>query len=118
MKRRNRSVSRPAAGLFFAGLIVALAVAPAPAATLTNADRTAYEIEIVEGSETTRTRIEPAAILKDLCPNGCVIRLNGEQDAEYVLDGSERVSIEDGLVYYDGALAPADGDDASTTDAK
>jgi len=110
MTRRKRILSGPAVGLFCLAAAIATGPSLATAATITNADRSAYDIEIVEGTETSTKRLEPSALLNNICPGGCVIRLNGDRKAEYILDGTERVSIEDGLVYYDGAVQAPEGE--------
>lgn len=72
------------------------------AVTLTNNDSVTYKIEVIAKPAGIKQELAPGKSIKDICQQGCVIRLNGSADNEYELEGSERVSIEGGLVYYDG----------------
>ena len=75
---------------------------PAAAATLTNNDKTTYKIDVVRKGSPESHELAPGKVIARFCATGCVIRLNGSADDEYELEGTERVSIEGGLVYYDG----------------
>jgi hypothetical protein len=89
-----------------ATVILALAIAsPAPAAvTVTNRDDKDHKVTVIEndGASTTDHTLKPNQVLEGICPNGCVIRLNDNEEDEYELEGSEVVSIEEGYLYYDG----------------
>ena len=83
-------------------LPVLLATATAlDAASLTNLDQAAYKIEVRVGSQSSEHELAPGRTMSGFCELGCVIRLNGSPDKDYILEGTERVSIEGGLVYYD-----------------
>ena len=75
---------------------------PAQAATLMNQDATAHQIEVIFKSSRRAYELAPGKLLTDFCAQGCIIRLNGSADLDFALEGTERVSIEGGLVYYDG----------------
>ncbi|MEL6299978.1 MAG: hypothetical protein AAFQ45_15555 [Pseudomonadota bacterium] len=94
-----------------AGLAFAAGTTPLNASTITNADRTTHQLRITEGTDVRVVSLAAAALLEDVCKARCTIRLNGDPQADYVLEGNERVSIEDGLVYYDG---PVGGEDDAT----
>lgn len=90
--------------------------ADALASSITNRDGTAYEISIVEENAVTEHNLAPSATVTGICAGGCVMHLNRDPDHDgYTLQGTDVVSIEDGLLYYDAppaAAAPAVGDDA------
>ena len=96
-----------------AALVVSVAAAAfgaeaAAEVSLTNRDDRDYQITIVEGTNSQDHTLAPAAVLEGICPKGCVIRLNDNEDDEYELEGNEVVSIEEGYLYYDGPDAPAE----------
>ncbi|MCB1512520.1 MAG: hypothetical protein KDJ36_16595 [Hyphomicrobiaceae bacterium] len=78
---------------------------PVSAATIANADGKPYTISIIEQSRKRDVRLETGAKLERICIEGCRIRINGDAAREFLLEGTERVSVEDGLVYYDGEVA-------------
>lgn len=75
------------------------------AATVTNGDRVTHTITIIMGTSRKTHELKPGGLLKDLCERRCIVRLDEKGDKDFVLDGSERVTIEDGLLYYDGEVA-------------
>lgn len=87
-------------------LLALLAIAPlaitcAQAATVTNRDAKEYKLTVLEGDKAQHHVLKPSAVLPDLCPKGCIVRLNDSENDEYELEGTEIVSIEDGYLYYD-----------------
>jgi len=46
-----------------------------------------------------------------------VVTLKDKSDASYVLEGAEQVSIEDGLIYYDGPVPNAQPSSTETSPA-
>lgn len=88
-----------------------VAATAAHAATVTNRDAKDYKLTILEGDKAQHHTLKPAAILADVCPKGCIVRLNDSENDEYELEGTELVSIEDGYLYYDvpDAATPAPG---------
>ena len=97
-----------------AGLCL-LAVAPldaagVQAATVTNRDAKEYKLTVLEGDKAQHHTLKPSSVLQDVCPKGCIVRLNDSENDEYELEGTEIVSIEDGYLYYDVPdAAPAAG---------
>lgn len=78
-----------------------LAATSAQALTLTNRDATEHKLVLIEGDAQKDLILKPSETLQDLCESGCVIQLtNGE---EYEFDGTEVVSIEDGIMYLEEA---------------
>ena len=76
-------------------------VVPAQAATVTNRDAKDYKLTVLEGDKAQHHTLKPSGILQDVCPKGCIVRLNDSENDEYELEGTEIVSIEDGYLYYD-----------------
>ena len=77
----------------------------ATAATLTNGDRVARTVTVIMGTTRQTHELKPGGLLKNLCKRRCIVRLDENGDKDFVLDGTERVTIEDGLLYYDGEVA-------------
>ena len=75
------------------------------ASTMVNADRVARNILVIEGNSRTPQKLEPGATIKEVCPTGCIVRIDEDANRDFVLEGKERVTIEGGLLYYDGELA-------------
>ena len=94
----------PVAALLFAALTHTSA---ALALTVINRDDHDHKVTIVEGPRSTDHVLKPDAQIVDVCPKGCVLRLNDSDEEEYELEGNEVVFIEDGNLYYDGPDAPA-----------
>ena len=92
-----------------------LSPAAAHAATVTNRDAKDYKLTVLEGDKAQHLTLKPSGVLQDLCPKGCIVRLNDSENDEYELEGTEIVSIEDGYLYYDvpetgpGVPGPARG---------
>ena len=72
------------------------------AAALSNKDSAAHKVEVRSKSGRRQHELPPGKSITEFCKAGCIIRLNGDAANDYELEGSERVSIEGGLVYYDG----------------
>ena len=81
--------------------IAPLTVTWAQAATVTNRDAKEYKLTVLEGDKAQHHTLKPSAVLPDVCPKGCIVRLNDSENDEYELEGTEIVSIEDGYLYYD-----------------
>ena len=78
------------------------------ALTVINRDDHDHKVTLVEGPRSTDHVLKPDAQIENVCPKGCVVRLNDSDEEEYELEGNEVVFIEDGNLYYDGPDAPAD----------
>ena len=87
-------------------LFALLATNQAAAVTVTNNDQRAYQVEVIVKSSRRQHELATGSSMTDFCKTGCVLRLDGNPDNDYALEGNERVSIEDGLVYYDGEEVP------------
>jgi len=86
----------------------------AEASTMVNADRVTRNILVIQGSTRTPHELKPGAVMKDVCAQGCIVRIDKDANRDFVLEGTERVTIEGGLLYYDGELAkPAPSKDKS-----
>jgi len=111
---------RRTAVLLRAALLVALSAvglsAANAASSVTNREDAAVTVRVVAGSARVEHVLQPMQRLGDICAEGCILEIIGREDARYVLEGNEDVSIEDGFVYYDGtakSLTPS-SDDATT----
>jgi hypothetical protein len=71
------------------------------AATVTNRDAKDYKLTVLEGDKAQHHTLKPSGVLQNVCPKGCIVRLNDSENDEYELEGTEIVSIEDGYLYYD-----------------
>ncbi|MEM1306224.1 MAG: hypothetical protein AAGG99_01755 [Pseudomonadota bacterium] len=86
------------------GLTGATLATHAHAATIINADAKSYTLTIVANDERSSATIAPDQSLDDVCPDGCIVSIEGKTDATYVLEGREQVTIQDGLLYWDRTL--------------
>ncbi len=89
------------------GLALCLMIGSAPdaaALALFNRDAVAARVTVIRGADRTTHTVAPGATITDICARGCILKL--EDGSEWLLDGSERVSIERSLVYYDGPERP------------
>lgn len=94
-----RITASVAMGWFAASLID---IQSADAATLTNKDSAAYKVDVIILGNRKQHQLAPGKSIAGFCKDGCIIRLNESEANDYELEGTERVSIEGGLVYYDG----------------
>lgn len=85
----------------------------ASAASITNQDERTQKLTITEDGKVEIKRLQSGSRLKDICRWGCVIRLNDDAERDFVLDGGEQVSIERGLIYYDGEEEDSPSDNSS-----
>jgi hypothetical protein len=100
------------AALGMAGLMITRS----EAASLSNRDDRDHKITIVEGEATADQVLKPQQALEGICPKGCVVRLNDNEDDEYQIEATDVVSIEEGYLYYDTpeAAVPAPGTPPTT----
>jgi hypothetical protein len=101
-----------------------LAEGAAGAVSLTNRDDKDHKLTVIEeaGAKTTEHTLKPTQVLEGICPKGCIVRLNDSEEDEYELEPGDKVSIEEGYLYYDepetgqtgagGAKAPGSGSGA------
>jgi hypothetical protein len=112
-KSRNSATNAYTRALAACCLLPMLAVAcsHANAAALTNRDSSTVNVEVMFKSSRLLHELAPNKSLSGFCGDGCIVRLNGSADNDYELEGTERVSIEGGLLYYDGEeIKPKDPD--------
>lgn len=77
----------------------------AHAASITNADSAEHGLSIIEGSRKRDLHVKGGDRIDQICRDGCIVRIDADTGREFVLEGTERVSIENGLIYYDGEVA-------------
>jgi len=89
--------------LRFAGVILLIicVTEPAAAASITNRDDKDYKLTIGEGGAKSAQTLKAGGVIDGICLKGCVVRIGDSPDDEYELDGSDLVSIEDGLLFSD-----------------
>ncbi len=105
-RRAEKTVAIAVVGSAVLALVVS-APSDAGAVTLTNRDDKTHTIEVQVKSSRRNHELAPGKSLSDFCIDGCIVRLNDTEDSDWSLEGSERVSIERGLIYYDGEETPA-----------
>ncbi len=95
--------SWPLAALTCAVLLIAPATFAEAAVTLVNRDDKDHKLTVVEenGAKTTDHVLKPSQVLEGICEAGCVIRINDSEEDEYELEAGDKVSIEEGYLYYD-----------------
>jgi hypothetical protein len=93
---------RLGAAVSLIALLVSTSAASA-AVSLTNRDDKDHKLTIVEdgGAKKSEQVLKPQQVLEGICPKGCVIRLNDSEEDEYELESGDKVSIEEGYLYYD-----------------
>ena len=113
--------SWPLAAFTLATLLLATSISAEAAVTLVNRDEKDHKLTIIEdnGTKSTDHVLTPSQVLEGICEKGCVIRINDSEEDEYELEAGDKVSIEEGYLYYDepastqqgagGAQAPATG---------
>lgn len=99
--RPVRSVAGMGVAMMAAILVLAMPAAPR-AATIVNKDKHAHPLTLIERKGVRVQQIEPGAKLDGICVNGCVVRVGKDENAEFQLAGDEMVSIENGVIYFDG----------------
>lgn len=79
---------------------------PASAAEIENKDGSTYTVTIEEKGQRSTHKIAVGARIEGVCLDGCIVILDGVSDGAYRLpEGNEIVSIEEGVLFYDGAIA-------------
>ena len=81
----------------------------AGAQVLNNRDDVSRNVTVMAKSARRLVAVEPGKAISDFCPNGCVIRVDDDETRDFLIEGNERLSIENGLVYFDGEIASKDG---------
>lgn len=105
------------ATLILCGL--SLAASRAEALQITNRDKAEHKLVVTENGAAKDMVLKPSQVLDGFCPKGCTVKTaDGE---EYDFDGTEVVSIEEGLMFLDepvegGATGPGGESVEPTTD--
>lgn len=87
----------------------------AHASTIVNSDDQPHTILIAVDAERRSETLQAKAVREGLCPDGCIVTIEGQTDATYVLQGREHVTIEGGVMYWDRQLPPAGADKNTET---
>ncbi len=98
-------------------LLLSLSATAATASvTVTNRDTKDHQVTIIEdnGAKTNDHTLKPEQVLDGICTKGCILRLNGKAEDEYELEATDRVSIEEGYLYYDDPQPEPPGVGATT----
>lgn len=99
--------------LLLNAVLVVAGASAAGAVTLVNRDDKDHKLTVIEdaGAKTSELNLKPSQVLEGFCEKGCVIRINDNEEDEYELQPGDKVSIEEGYLYYDDPEggAPAAG---------
>ena len=81
------------------------------AVTIVNRDDKDHKLTVIEesGTKTTEHVLKPTQVLEGICDKGCIIRINDNEEDEYELEAGDKVSIEEGYLYYDEPDAAQQG---------
>jgi hypothetical protein len=84
-----------------------LAASGADALQITNRDAAEHKLVVTESGTTKDVVLKPSQVLEGICLKGCTVKTaDGE---EYDFDGTEVVSIEEGLMFLDEVEGGATG---------
>jgi len=73
---------------------------------ITNNDGRTYTLTVEERGAKSTVDIAPGGSLDGVCLRGCLLTLGEVKDGAYRLpEGNEIVTIEQGALFYDGAIA-------------
>lgn len=108
MRPALQTLVMPAVSVVVLAGLVGAGAGPALASTITNGDTVTYTLSIEEKSERKSETLPPGEQLTEICSSRCVVKLEGVEDSEWRLEGDERVTIEGGLMYYDGQVGGPD----------
>jgi hypothetical protein len=99
--RRTRWRGIAAKSIMTMLMATAMATSASAAASVTNRDEKDHKVTIIEGEKKNNFTLKPTQALENICPQGCILRLNDSDDDEYQIEATDIVSIEDGYLYYD-----------------
>lgn len=107
----SRRASWPLVALTFTAVLIGSTVCGLASVTLVNRDEKDHKLTVLEdgGAKTTEHMLKPSQVLEGICEKGCVIRLNDSEEDEYELEPNDKVSIEEGYLYYDEPAATQQG---------
>jgi len=89
------------------GMFAIIVIAPlflateGSAAILANRDTKEHKLTVIAGKDGETRLLNRDETWRDFCSNGCIVRLDDGENTTYELEGSDVVSIEDGVIYYD-----------------
>ncbi|MEQ1577606.1 MAG: hypothetical protein ABL894_08135 [Hyphomicrobium sp.] len=83
-----------------------LSTTAAFAVTVKNLDGTEHKVTVAEGSSTLDLSIKPGESLTGICLKGCLLRLNGNTEDPYELEGMEVTTIEKGQLWGEDQEPP------------
>ena len=110
-----RSLRTIARGLVCVGILCSLPPHNiAAASTIINRDGREHKLTVIKGSTRQDYTLAAKGEIANICTEGCIVRLNDDVKADYILEGGELVSVEDGLMYFEGELG---GEDATVNGA-
>jgi hypothetical protein len=81
-------------------IAVLLMTSAVSAATIANRGDREVKLTITEGSSRQDEVLPIGKVIDGVCQKSCIIRLNDNENAEYELNGSESVSVHEGLLYF------------------
>ncbi len=95
-------------------LIVGGAIAGdcARAQVLENRDDVVRSVTVKVKSMRRQLDVPAGGSIRDFCVDGCVIRIDEDVNRDFLIEGNERLSIEGGLVYFDGEIVEKPESDA------
>lgn len=101
--------------LFVAMFVAAVggATAECEAQVLVNRDDQARSITVMAKSVRRRMDVGAGETLRDFCADGCVVRVDGDEARDFLIEGNEQLSIEQGLIYFDGEIIKKDDEGAA-----
>ena len=108
MMRQCKPATLTVTAIAVSGLLTSFLPHRVDASSLTNRDQVTRQISVISGAERKTTDLSAGGVLKQFCPKGCVIRIDGDPKRDFVLEGRERVTVEDGLLYYEGEMPAED----------
>jgi hypothetical protein len=88
------------------------AASQAGAMQITNRDASDHKLVVTESGASKDMIVKPSQVLADICVKGCTIKMSDGE--EYEFDGTELVSIEEGLLFLDEP--PDESTDAGNLD--
>ena len=110
--RLSRTVLQSCRVTFVAGVLAIMAIVivdAADAQVLNNRDDVSRNVTVMAKSARRLVTVEPGKAITDFCPDGCIIRVDEDENRDFLIEGNERLSIENGLIYFDGEIVEKDG---------
>lgn len=105
--------------LIAGAIAVLLNTSAAHSATITNRGADEIKFLVTEGASRQERMLPAGKSIEGVCQKGCIIRLDDSENGEYELNGSDRVFVEEGVLYYESSsdqVAPTGGSDLQIQD--